>query len=203
MLRSPSLRTAFQHRKRAAQVVAPYVAAVDQAEHQPSVERRRPVQAFLELLRCAHQIQVHRCDRQIESQFQVVAQGAEVRGEPDLKPGQIAGEAAVDTLNAGASFGVQVRYQARLIQLYPRPEPLQRAQDLAVHRQQLIDGALPLLSILIEWLCINGSGDPVALIGKWFVFWAVGVRLLLASSRQVAQPAFTAQTIFPCVSRAR
>jgi hypothetical protein len=34
------------------------------------------------------------------------------------------------------------------------------------------------------------------LVGKWFVFWAVGVRLFVAGIRQTVQPAFTAETIF-------
>ena len=34
------------------------------------------------------------------------------------------------------------------------------------------------------------------LIGKWFVFWVVGVRLFTAGIRQVLKPAFTAQEIF-------
>ena len=34
------------------------------------------------------------------------------------------------------------------------------------------------------------------LVGKWFAFWAVGVRLFLAGVRQMAQPEFTAKTIF-------
>jgi hypothetical protein len=52
----------------------------------------------------------------------------------------------------------------------------------------------PLASILIEW--IAGNADIAWLIGKWFVFWAVGVRLFVAGVRQAAQPAFTAATIF-------
>lgn len=52
----------------------------------------------------------------------------------------------------------------------------------------------PLASVLAEVLA---SGGPVAaLVLKWFVFWGVGVRLALAGGKQVAQPAFTAQTIF-------
>jgi len=52
----------------------------------------------------------------------------------------------------------------------------------------------PLASVLAEVLV---SGGPVAaLVLKWFVFWGVGVRLALAGGKQVAQPAFTAQTIF-------
>ena len=33
------------------------------------------------------------------------------------------------------------------------------------------------------------------LIGKWFVFWSVGWRLLLAGVRQIAQPEYTAREI--------
>lgn len=34
------------------------------------------------------------------------------------------------------------------------------------------------------------------LVGKWFVFWSVGIRLLIAGIRQVLQPSFTAESIF-------
>ena len=37
---------------------------------------------------------------------------------------------------------------------------------------------------------------------KWFVFWAVGVRLFIAGVRQVAQPQFTAESIFEIKDRA-
>jgi hypothetical protein len=36
----------------------------------------------------------------------------------------------------------------------------------------------------------------MGLIGKWFVFWGVGVRLGLAGGRQLLQPRFTAREIF-------
>src|ERR1700693_987047 len=36
----------------------------------------------------------------------------------------------------------------------------------------------------------------VFLAGRWFVFWAVGIRLFLAGARQVIQPQFTAEEIF-------
>ena len=38
--------------------------------------------------------------------------------------------------------------------------------------------------------------DLWSLIGKWFVFWAVGVRLFAAGLRQTIKPAFTAEIIF-------
>ena len=52
---------------------------------------------------------------------------------------------------------------------------------------------LPAGSILIEWSLDQAS--LLWLIGKWFVFWAVGVRLLLAGVRQYFQPAFTSRDI--------
>lgn len=58
----------------------------------------------------------------------------------------------------------------------------------------LLMGALPIASIVIERLIDNA--DLVLLVGKWFVFWACGIRLLIAGARQVANPAFTADTIF-------
>jgi uncharacterized protein DUF6790 len=43
---------------------------------------------------------------------------------------------------------------------------------------------------------LPGAAPFMALIGKWFVFWAVGIRLVLAGVRQLFQPEFTAQRIF-------
>jgi hypothetical protein len=54
---------------------------------------------------------------------------------------------------------------------------------------------LPVGSVVLE--LAQGAGVPVmALVGKWFVFWAVGARLFLAGLRQYFQPRFTAQQIF-------
>jgi hypothetical protein len=54
---------------------------------------------------------------------------------------------------------------------------------------------LPVISIVIDtWS--HQDQDLIALTGKWFVFWAVGIRLLLAGVRQAAKPAFTLQEIF-------
>lgn len=54
---------------------------------------------------------------------------------------------------------------------------------------------IPAISVLVEALLAH-SPDPIWLIAKWFVFWGVGVRLLIAGIRQVAQPSFTARNIF-------
>ena len=60
----------------------------------------------------------------------------------------------------------------------------------------LLMGVFPVASILIESVGFHGDAGLVFLIGKWFVFWGVGMRLLLAGVRQMANPAFTADTIF-------
>ena len=55
---------------------------------------------------------------------------------------------------------------------------------------------LPAACVLIEALARGGHSDVVYLVGKWFVFWGVGVRLFIAGVRQVAKPQFTAEGIF-------
>jgi hypothetical protein len=53
----------------------------------------------------------------------------------------------------------------------------------------------PLASIGIQIL-MDGPGTLTAAVaGKWFVFWMVGVRLLLAGLRQIVQPRYTAEQI--------
>ena len=55
---------------------------------------------------------------------------------------------------------------------------------------------LPIGSVGAEWLSSGGATPPMLLVGKWFVFWAAGVRLLLAGIKQFLQPEFTAHQIF-------
>jgi len=55
---------------------------------------------------------------------------------------------------------------------------------------------LPVISVIIDSLCYHQSTNAVLLTGKWFVFWAIGVRLFTAGLRQTTKPAFTAQEIF-------
>jgi hypothetical protein len=53
----------------------------------------------------------------------------------------------------------------------------------------------PLISIGIQIL-LGGPGMlTAALVGKWLVFWMVGVRLFLAGLRQIVQPQYTAEQI--------
>ena|SRR5580704_161580 len=55
----------------------------------------------------------------------------------------------------------------------------------------------PAASVIAESQAVS-----LALIGKWFVFWAAGVRLFIAGIRQVVQPRFTAEEIFGLHDRA-
>jgi hypothetical protein len=56
--------------------------------------------------------------------------------------------------------------------------------------------ALPAASVILEDVLAPHGASIMALVGKWYVFWACGVRLLLAGIRQVTQPRFTAAEIF-------
>lgn len=54
---------------------------------------------------------------------------------------------------------------------------------------------IPAISVLIA-MSLTPNPDIVLIVGTWFTFWGVGIRLLTAGVRQVMQPAFTAKTIF-------
>ena len=54
---------------------------------------------------------------------------------------------------------------------------------------------LPAASIAVQHV-LDPAASWLFLIGRWFVFWGVGVRLMLAGMRQFFQPAFTAKEIF-------
>jgi hypothetical protein len=55
--------------------------------------------------------------------------------------------------------------------------------------------ALPVGSIYVEYTYLHSTAPLMLLVGKWFVFWSAGVRLLLAGLRQFFQPRFTAEQI--------
>lgn len=50
------------------------------------------------------------------------------------------------------------------------------------------------MSIVIELVAAPGS-DPLAVTGKWFLFWGAGVRLFTAGLSQITRPQFTAENI--------
>ena len=58
----------------------------------------------------------------------------------------------------------------------------------------------PLGSIGAEYAHFHGAVPLLPLMGKWFVFWSVGIRLFLAGVRQFFQPRFTAEQIFGITS---
>jgi hypothetical protein len=60
----------------------------------------------------------------------------------------------------------------------------------------------PAACVAVEALWLHGATDLMLLVGKWFVFWGVGVRLFMAGVRQTLQPAYTAEQIFNITDRA-
>jgi uncharacterized protein DUF6790 len=72
----------------------------------------------------------------------------------------------------------------------PRPKP-----SLYLISVLLFMLVLPIISIGIE-AASHSIAPGWPLIGKWFVFWSVGIRLFVAGIRQVTKPAFTAKEIF-------
>jgi len=54
---------------------------------------------------------------------------------------------------------------------------------------------LPIASVIIEFAVSGGSAEVIALAGKWFLFWGVGVRLFLAGLSQTFRPEFTVKNI--------
>lgn len=59
---------------------------------------------------------------------------------------------------------------------------------------------LPVGSACAEHFWAQASLPWVLLIGKWFAFWAGGVRLLIAGARQIVDPRFTSRGIFGIAS---
>ncbi|MEO5998882.1 MAG: TMEM175 family protein [Chitinophagaceae bacterium] len=55
---------------------------------------------------------------------------------------------------------------------------------------------LPLLCGFTEWISGNSVFFSLELIGKWVIFWSVGMRQFMAGLKQAFNPSFTAKTIF-------
>ena len=54
---------------------------------------------------------------------------------------------------------------------------------------------LPAASVIVEFAASGGSVDLLDLVGKWFLFWGIGVRLFIAGLSQTFRPGFTVQNI--------
>lgn len=50
----------------------------------------------------------------------------------------------------------------------------------------------PAISIATELATTSGPAQLAVVIGKWFIFWGVGVRLFTAGLKQISDPGFTA-----------
>jgi hypothetical protein len=55
---------------------------------------------------------------------------------------------------------------------------------------------LPSVSILLARVAFASQAATFDLVGEWFLFWGVGVRLATAGLRQSLNPEFTAREIF-------
>lgn len=64
----------------------------------------------------------------------------------------------------------------------------------------LLTLVLPIISIVAERLVSPGATDLVWLIGKWFTFWGIGIRLLVAGISQVVRPEVTSKSILGLTS---
>lgn len=60
----------------------------------------------------------------------------------------------------------------------------------------LLTLVLPLGSLIVDQSVLHNALPVMLLVGKWFAFWAGGVRLFIAGLRQIFQPRFTSETIF-------
>jgi len=54
---------------------------------------------------------------------------------------------------------------------------------------------LPALSVVKDRYFPGSDAGILPLIGKWYVFWGVGIRLVSAGVRQALNPRYTAETI--------
>jgi hypothetical protein len=55
---------------------------------------------------------------------------------------------------------------------------------------------VPVIGSVVEVLINKSEAFSFSLMGKWFIFSAVGLRLFLAGIKQTTDPAFTAKEIF-------
>jgi hypothetical protein len=67
--------------------------------------------------------------------------------------------------------------------------------DMYVAMVLLLMFALPLVSVLVETLVLGSAPAIIPLLGRWFVFWSVGVRAFSAGLHQSLRPEFTARRL--------
>ncbi len=55
---------------------------------------------------------------------------------------------------------------------------------------------LPVAWIIGDLLSVRNLAASWSLVGRWFLFWGVGIRLFTAGLSQIARPSFTLRSIF-------
>ena len=55
---------------------------------------------------------------------------------------------------------------------------------------------LPSASVIAQILVSRSTANFAAIVGTWFLFWALGIRFFTAGLNQVIRPAFTSESIF-------
>jgi hypothetical protein len=72
----------------------------------------------------------------------------------------------------------------------------QKSALMYIASVSLLTFILPAASVIAQLFVFKNTTSVLPLVGAWFVFWAVGVRLSIAGLRQVVDPKFTAEEIF-------
>jgi hypothetical protein len=70
-----------------------------------------------------------------------------------------------------------------------------KKNNFYIYSTILLMFVLPLVSIAIESIFFTKS-NLIFLTGKWFVLWAIGIRLFSAGIKQATNPVFTLEKIF-------
>ena len=54
---------------------------------------------------------------------------------------------------------------------------------------------IPSICVVVDFFIIKKENQFINALGKWFIFWMIGIRLLTAGLKQVFDPAFTASML--------
>ena len=79
-------------------------------------------------------------------------------------------------------------------------QPIRQVNKLYLSTVIFLMFVFPSLSVIIEFYA--DKSQLLDLTGKWFIFWAIGMRLFTAGLRQAINPSFTAEDIFHIKDRA-
>ena len=128
----------FERSEDPAQIRAPDVAAVDDAERQHAVFWK--IGEAVDLFRRAHQVEMQAGDGQRQRGVAIAAQPAEIGRQHDLELRHRVGDLAIGVMQRLLPDDVEVEHQAWLVDLYPFGAAVgQFAQHLDVNRQQPVE----------------------------------------------------------------